>query len=246
VTAAVTDITWVEFDDTPDEQDRDAWRVYLTAVDAELAALRDMPLWQKRRNTIWHLAWSEVTTGATIKQVLERRDCVSKSAYYNPDKDWYHNELFQAVLTAVTRLTRAYVENKIGRKLAYREQQIREMEYGAAMALSKKVEAMLRFPVERLEEETEEEDDDGRIIIRRVLKPADWKFRDTAAIMDTASKLGRRSLDMDSDRVHLTMHDEIAALLRKNEIEPDDVIAEFGDELAAAIFKRAGIKRGGE
>lgn len=240
-------ILWVEFDDSPDEQDRDAWRVYLAAVDAELARLRDFPLWQKRRNTIWHLAWAEVTTGATAAQVLKRRDCVSKSAYYNPDKDWYHNELFREVLTAVIGLTRAYVENKNARKLAYREEQIREMEYGAAMALSRKVEEMLHFPVGKVVEEVIEEDEDGRTVVIKKYQPVDFKHRDTAVMMDTASKLGRRSLDMDSDRVRVTtMHDEIAELLRRNEIEPDDVIAELGDELAAAIFKRAGIKRGAD
>lgn len=238
-------VNWVEFDDAPEAQDKDAWRAYLTAVDAELARLRDMPQWQKRRNTIWHLAWAEVTTGATAAQVLKRRDCVSKSAYYNPDKDWYHNELFREVLTAVTRLTRAYVENKNARRLAHREEQIREMEFGAAMALGEKVEQMLRFPVERVIEETEEVDEDGRRVIRRVLKPADWKFRDTAVLMDTASKLGRRSLEMDSDRVRITWHDEIADLLRRGEVQPADVEEELGAELAQQIFKRAGIGSGG-
>lgn len=238
-------VTWVEFDDAPDAQDREAWRAYKAAVNEALEQLRDMPQWQKRRNTIWHLAWAEVTTGATAAQVFKRRDCVSKSAYYNPDKDWYHNDLFREVLTAVTRLTRAYVENKNARRLAHREEQIREMEYGAAMALGEKVEQMLRFPVEKVIEETEEEDEDGRRIIRRVLKPADWKFRDTAALMDTASKLGRRSLGMDSDRVRITWHDEIADLLRRGEVQPDDVAEELGAELAAQIFKRAGIGSGG-
>lgn len=240
----MSEINWVEFDDTPEVQDKDAWHAYLAAVDAELARLREMPLWQKRRNTVWHLAWSEVTTGATAAQVLKRRDCVSKSAYYNPNKDWYHNELFREVLAAVTRLTRAYVETKNARRLAHREEQIREMEFGAAMALGEKVEQMLRFPVEKLIEETEEVDEDGRRVIRRVLKPADWKFRDTAVLMDTASKLGRRSLDMDSDRVHITFHDEIADLLRRGEVEPADVEEELGAELAQQIFKRAGIRSG--
>jgi hypothetical protein len=239
-----TDVTWVEFDDTPDAQDREAWRVYKASVNEALERLRDMPQWQKRRNTIWHLAWAEVTTGATAAQVLKRRDCISKSAYYNPDKGWYHNDLFREVLTAVIRLTRAYVENKNARRLAHREEQIREMEYGAAMALGEKVEQMLRFPVEKVIEETEEVDEDGRRVIRRVLKPADWKLRDTAVLMDTASKLGRRSLEMDSDRVRITWHDEIADLLRRGEVQPDDVAEELGEELAAQIFRRAGIGSG--
>lgn len=237
-----TAVNWVEPDDAPDAADQAAWHNYRTAVDAELERLKGMSQQQKRRNTIWHMAWAEVTTGASAKQVLQRSDCVSKATYYHQEKDWYHNDLFREVLANVIELTRYYIETKNARRLAYREQQVREMEYGASMKLAEKVEQMLKFAVEQIVEETEEIED-GRRVIRRVVEPADWKFRDIAPLIDTASKLGRRALDMDSARIRTTdWHDEVLELLRRGEIEPADVVAELGDAMARDFFAQAGIE----
>ena len=42
--------------------------------------------------------------------------------------------------------------------------------------------------------------------------------------------------------VEVTWQDELVSLLRSGEIEPEQVITDFGEELAYTLFDRAGVK----
>lgn len=190
---------------TIEKDDQTAFAAYLTAVYQELQKLASMSVYQKRRNTIWHLAWAAVTPQISQNDVLKRKDCVSKSIYTGK---WSKQPEFTAVLERVTTLTRQYVEGKEARALERRRAKLRDMEESIALRLLEKANNMLNFPLQTAVTSTKEEkDEDGRRVIHTtIIEPSDkWRQRDSAYIADKASTIGRRALDMTKDKQALDL-----------------------------------------
>lgn len=187
-------------DVTIDKDDQDAFVAYQTAVSQELQKLAGLSVYQKRRNTIWHLAWAAVTPQISQNDIFKRPDCVARSTYYGK---WANQAEFTAVLERVTTLTRQYVEGKEARALERRRAKLRDLEEEIALRLLEKANNMLNFPLQTAFTSTkEEEDEDGRRVIHTtVVEPSDkWRQRDSAYIADKASTIGRRALDMTKDK----------------------------------------------
>jgi hypothetical protein len=185
---------------TIEADDQDAFAAYQTAVSQELQKLAGLSVYQKRRNTIWHLAWAAVTPQISQNDIFKRPDCVSKSIYMGK---WKDQAEFTAVLERVTALTRSYVEGKDSRALERRRARLRDLEEDLALRLIEKAGNMLNFPLQTAFTSTEEEEDeDGRQIIHTtIIQPSDkWRQRDAAYIADKASTIGRRALEMTKDK----------------------------------------------
>jgi hypothetical protein len=199
----------------PDEADGQAWKAYQAAVDAELVKLGQIrggeEVYQKRRNTIWEIAWSRVTGHIALDQVFSLTHTVSKSIYYHKKKGWYHNPVFKQVLDAVTKLTRELVEGKRGRALERLQQEWQAGMVTLTDKAFKKLEFMLDFPlteVEFLEEEREETDESGRVVkvIRQVqvIKPAGWNYANLPGLMRETDRAGRLARQMATDKSEVT------------------------------------------
>lgn len=176
------------------DDDAPAFDAYQTAVDAELERLRSLGNYQKRRNTVWHLAWSAVTPQVSQNSVFERPDVVSRSIFYSK---WRKQPEFTAVLDRVTEMTRTYIEGKEGRRLDRLRAQLVKMETETSFSLFDKAKAMLEWPTKVIEQQTEE--DNGRIIYKTVILPTNWSQRDAAVLTKTGSDIGRRALGMDGE-----------------------------------------------
>jgi hypothetical protein len=181
--------------------DATAWAELETAVDDQL--IRLLPLgkkeYQKRRNTVMALAWSAVTPGMSINQALQQPGTVSRGIFYNPEKDWFHNALFQEVLTAVTDLVRMYQEGRARRLLEWRRRHFMERTYQLSVMMLDEAERMVAWPMERVIEEQEEEGDEGRVLIRRTVEPAGWNKNTASLHLMRAAKVGREALGLDAD-----------------------------------------------
>lgn len=185
---------------TIEADDQAAFTAYQTAVSQELQKLAGLSVYQKRRNTVWHLAWAAVTPQISQNGVFKRSDCVSRSTYYNK---WTNQPEFTAVLERVITLTRQYVEGNEARALERRRAKLRDLEEAITLRLLEKANNMLNFPLQTAFTSTkEEEDEDGRRIIHTtVIEPSDkWRQRDAAYIADKASTIGRRALEMTKDK----------------------------------------------
>lgn len=181
--------------------DATAWAELETAVDAQL--IRLLPLgkreYQKRRNTVMALAWAAVTPGMSINQALQQPGTVSRGIFYNAEKDWFHNALFQEVLTAVTDLVRGYEEGRARRLMEWRRRHFMEKTYQLSVLMLDEAQRMVEWPMERVVEEQEEEDEDGRTLIRRTVEPAGWNKNTASLHLMRASKVGREALGLDAD-----------------------------------------------
>lgn len=195
----------VEAPDLADEQQRiadaAAWSELEVTIDAQLVRLLTLGKreYQKRRQTVMALAWAEVTPGMSINQALQQPGTVSRGIFYNPQKDWFHNPLFQEVLTAVTGLVRGYEETRARRLLEWRRRHFTERSYQLSVRMLDEAERMVEWPMERIVQEDEEEDDDGRKIIRRVVEPAGWNKNTASLHLMRATRVGREALGLDAD-----------------------------------------------
>lgn len=87
--------------------------------------------------------------------------------------------------------------NEDARLKAIRRAELREDEFGLAQLLISKAKDMLKFPLQQVTHTGE----DGKVTI---INPAEWRLTDVATIIETASKLGRLSLDMSQGRMEIT------------------------------------------
>lgn len=92
---------------------------------------------------------------------------------------------------------------------ARRQTELRDQEWEASRALLERAREMLAFPLTTVVE------NDGATIVQ----PARWSFKDVAAFLDLASKLGRRAADMDEPgaQVHRALEKELATTLDRLE-----------------------------
>ena len=236
-----------DIDSLPSAEYGDAWAEYTAAVTAQLDRLsewrdedgRRMSQMAKRRGTIWGRAWQAVTPGLTLAAVHSQESTCSYDIF---KKKWQHQPLFMDVLETVTALTVAYIDGKTAAKLAYRREKVIEREWEASEALEKRYSQMLQAPIF----ETKVADDvvttsaDGRttIIRKTIITPAKWAFRDTPAMAQAASVLGRRATGMDITGVAPDAGDDGGM-----ELTADDVQQSIMKKLAKM---RAGIVGGGD
>lgn len=188
---------------TIDKDDAGAFAAYQAAVGAELEKLLPLGNYQKRRATVWQLAWAAVTPQVSQNSVFERPDVVSKTIFV---KKWSKQGEFAAVLERVTQLTRAYVEGKDGRALERRRATLRDLEEQVALQIMSKAQNMLNFPLQTAVTSSKEEvDAEGRRVVHTtVIEPSDkWRIPDAARMAKEASTLGRRALDMTKDKNEL-------------------------------------------
>ncbi len=194
---------------TIDKDDQDAFIAYQTAVSQELQKLAGLSVYQKRRTTVWHLAWAAVTPQMSQNDIFKRPDCVSKSIYMGK---WKDQQEFTAVLERVTALTRSYVEGKDSRALERRRAKLRDLEEEVALRLIEKANHMLNFPLQTAVTDTKEEYyPDGRVktIINTVVQPNDnWRPRDSGFMLDKGSTTGRRALGMTKDKTDIVSDGE--------------------------------------
>lgn len=97
-----------------------------------------------------------------------------------------------------------------------RRAEFREREVKLADSLIEKAEQMLQFPLATTKQESHTEQD-GRQVINNVFLPARWRMRDAAAIIDTADKLMRLALLVETNReIHeVVVADDIDDVRRK-------------------------------
>jgi len=205
---------------TLDAADRDAFAAYQTAVFRELEKLAELGNYQKRRNTVWQLAWAAVTPQVSQNEVLKRKDTVSKSVFMGK---WKKQAGFTAVLQRVTTLTRAYVEGKDGRALERQRENLRKIEHDLSLKIFEKVEHMLAFPLQTASKSSvEKKDVDGRVVEihhTTVIEPNDrWNMNSPGMMLKRGSDVARRALGMTKD---------------KNELEID--VSQLSDEELDAL-----------
>jgi len=108
----------------------------------------------------------------------------------------------------------------------------RETEY--AETLLKKAEQMLQFPLAKTEQETHQ--DGGRTVVTNVIMPARWGIRDAAQMIETADKLYRLALELETSRAitDVTVTESLDEIRDKRwrNIEPllPDILAEDDNE----------------
>lgn len=78
---------------------------------------------------------------------------------------------------------------------------LREKEWDLATELIKKAEAMLKFPLTRVRQES----DNGKTIT--IIEPADWRFSDINRVIAGASHLARLAANMDTSKLKLSVED---------------------------------------
>lgn len=193
-----------------DTEDSAAWKKYQAAVNAELVKLEQLgrgQIYQKRRNTVWAIAWAEVTGHIPLDQVFARSDTVSKGIYYHKQKGWYHNKIFAAVLEAVTKLTRDFVEGKRGRELERSQAEWQRKMIAITDNGYSKLSTMLDFPLTEIElVEEEERDLAGNVvkIFKQVIRPAGWNYGNVPGLLREIDRAGRLARQMNTDKSEVT------------------------------------------
>lgn len=192
-----------------DDADRDAFVAYQAAVSAELEKLIELGNYQKRRNTVWQLAWAAVTPQVSQNEVFKRKDVVSRATFFGK---WNKQQPFTAVLERVKQLTRAYVEGKDARELKRQRDELREFERQLSLRLMQKAENMLNFPLQTATTSTKEiRDIDGQLVeIHHIttIEPTNWRQRDAGFMLEKGSAVGRRALNMTKDKTDITTDGE--------------------------------------
>lgn len=220
--------------DLADEQqalaDNQAWAELQAAISSQLDRLLVLGKkeYQKRRNTVTAVAWAAVTPGMSINQALSQPGTVSRGIFYNPEKDWHHNSLFQEVLTAVTDLVRGYEEGRARRLLEWRRRHFMERTYQLSVRMLDRAEEMNAWPlaveIQEEDEQLEDEaDEDGRIIRRTLIRrttiePAGWNQNTAGMHLVRATKVGRQALGLDSDDgIEDELNDNPVVIVRREE-----------------------------
>lgn len=87
-------------------------------------------------------------------------------------------------------------------KWARRRAQVADDGWELAEALKKKIRDMLSFPLFEQQTTREQQTADGRTIIQEVtIKPAGWRMRDAAFMLNIADRLQRLAAEMATDRI---------------------------------------------
>ncbi len=179
-------------------EDNDSFTAYQTAVSKWLDKLQGMGNYDKRRATVWHLAWANVTPQMSQAAVFRMTSTVSKKIYV---QKWSKQIEFMAVLTAVQLLTRSYVENKDARRLDREREALKKRELEISGQLLDKVKLMLEFPlVTAVSKDEIVITEDGEVTQNvTVLEPSGWRMRDAAYLLKEGSTIARRALSMVKD-----------------------------------------------
>lgn len=90
-----------------------------------------------------------------------------------------------------------YINRREQGEWEQRRKSFRERELGIAQALIKKAEQMLQFPLAVTNQETTQEG--GKTVVHTTILPARWTFSDASRIIDTADKLMRLALEMETE-----------------------------------------------
>jgi hypothetical protein len=103
-----------------------------------------------------------------------------------------------------------------------REWRNHEVEY--AKALLKKAELMLQFPLAVTEQSVTQEG--GKTIITNVINPCRWSIRDAASMIETADRLYRLALEMETNRsvTDIQIETDIEEIRRKRWEEIKDML----------------------
>ncbi len=125
--------------------------------------------------------------------------------------------------------------NQVIAEWTRRQVQQREREWDMASRLYNRAMEMVRFPIARVTNS-----EDGKTT---VIEPAGWRLRDAAVIADTASKLARLAVGIETNR-ELAEGDwraEVVDLIRAGTVDYALVAGELGDDLAESLFRLAGV-----
>lgn len=168
------------------------------AVTRQLERITGRPL-AKRRNTIRILAQVDIDPEMSRRAVFKRPDVVSMGVFYNPDKGYYHDPLYREVLETVRGLYQKWDMTQRARAHTNAQAEHLRMMLQIARKSGGRALEMLEYP---LFDEEEVVDEDGTVIMVR--KPVGWTMRDVATLAQTADKLGRSALGLETER---TVHD---------------------------------------
>lgn len=200
---------------------------YQEKLQAELAKLDGMGNAKKRRATVLALAEAEVTPGMTRGDAFKKAGVVNQGVFYGRDKTWNANTEFREILDSVIALTVSHHAASDARRMTARRTAVQEREWQLSSKMMDKVEEMLNFPTQRSTAQG------GKVII----EPSNWTQANVAPMAATASKLGRLSAGMETDK-----QSPIMALLQYVDMEKltDDQLAriEAGEDPIKVLLQK--------
>lgn len=156
-----------------------------------------------RSNRAFRDYWN-MGEGRSLRRLLEKyrentdKDPTDKqpSTKWNTICAWSKHFEWQARIARLTELRNEKEEFEQEREWREYRKELREKERELSRQLIKKAEDMLKFPLARVSGE-----ENGNVT---VINPAGWRLRDAARLLDTASKIGRLSAEMETERSDIT------------------------------------------
>lgn len=105
-----------------------------------------------------------------------------------------------------------------------RQHQLRELEWGQSQRLFERAKQMLQYPLSQV---VKEEGAENKV---QIIAPAGWSLRDVARFLETASKLGRLSAEMQTERIEIDWRE----MARRDGLSPSEV-EEFYKRMVAQL-----------